>query len=92
MTMNETAVEGRVMSILNGVLQFEKPEFDSSKALAESNTIDSLSLLKLMVSLEAEFKIAFDENTLEETFYSVDSIIAAVKAKVGAPADAALSK
>jgi len=61
--------------ILEILLPYKKNEFDSSKSLINDYGLDSIQIMELIVALEDEFKISFDEEGIDiEYFYSIDSL------------------
>jgi len=46
-------------------------------------TIDSLSLLNLVVELESRFKVSFDYDTIETSFATIDSLAAFLDSESG---------
>jgi acyl carrier protein len=71
--------------IVQTILDIVKPEqpdlSDHSRALLGADTLDSLDFASLLMALEDEFDVAFDEDA--EQLGSIDQLVAFVDAKKG---------
>lgn len=75
------SIEKKVLQIACGVLGRNETELTLNTALTDMD-IDSIVYLELLVDIECEFEIEFeDEDLLIETFTSIGDIVDAVRRK-----------
>jgi len=85
--MSEESKKGSMESLINGYIRRElvnKPDFQlkNDAPLFESKVLDSRSLLKLVMFVEKEFRVAVGpEELFPENFETVDRICSFLRAK-----------
>ncbi|EKD25958.1 MAG: hypothetical protein ACD_79C01432G0007 [uncultured bacterium] len=57
------------------LVPFKEKDIDSSESLIKTYGIDSIQMMELLVCLEDEFKVSFEEENIEiEILNSIDSL------------------
>lgn len=81
--MNSIAVEQRIGDVIREVLGdgVDSARLDPKTPLKNVTVLDSLSMLRLMVAIEAEFKLKFDAADLERAFHSIETLSRHIEAR-----------
>lgn len=69
--MNREAIENKIKSLIKefSLVSIDKNEIDLSKDILQEYSIDSIALINIIVDLEAEYRIEFEDSF----FYDIEN-------------------
>ncbi len=82
--MDKKDVEAKVLQVVSNVMpEIDVENIDMSAELVIAYGVDSVSIIQLIVELEKEFNIEFDDTELAlGLYYDMNDIVAAVTRKL----------